>query len=328
MATPPTPETGRTPSGVPRVSVIIPAHNAESSIRTGLEDVLRQSVGDLEVIVIDDGSSDGTSIVARDTLSGGAGTTPWKILRLDGCGAAGARNHGIRAARGEFVAFLDDDDRWEPRKLELCLAKLEEERLDLVCHSERWIKANGSSRLRVYSDLFDPRVDPLVSLMRNNPFSTSAVVVRRERLMEAGLFDETLPSAEDYDLWIRLVMLPRFRVDFIDEPLGEYAVREGSESSKIDRRHDALVTIGRRYRRELQRVAGMGGLEYWVYRARTDFTSGLRYWGQGRYGKGLRLTVKGLMMWPFRLDWLVLGLKESLRAARTRWHGGSRAPRL
>jgi glycosyltransferase involved in cell wall biosynthesis len=297
----------------PRVTVVIPAYNAESSIRAALNDVLGQTFLDLEVIVCDDGSTDGTAEAARDTLAGGPARVPWRIYTLGRYGAAGARNYAIRAARGEFVAFLDDDDRWAPEKLEASLAAIDDDGLDLVCHSEFWVDQEGTRQLRVYRDLFNPAVHPVVSLMRNNPLSTSAVVVRREALITAGLFDESLPSAEDYDLWIRLAALPGFRMGFIDRALGEYALREGSESSKIQKRHRALSMIGERYRSQASTLSRWGPLEYWAYRARTEFTTGVRYVGQRRYARGVYLALKGLAMWPFRLDWVAFSLRQRSR---------------
>ena len=299
---------------MPRVSVVLPVYNAENTLRAALESVLSQTYKDFEVVVCDDGSKDRSREIAAEALSVLEGDR-WQMRVGERLGPGGARNAGIRAARGEFIAFLDDDDIWMGEKLAHCVRDLDRGPFDLVCHSEVWQDERGRRRVRRYRDLFDESREPVVSLLRNNPFSTSAVVVRRDRLLEAGLFDSSLPSAEDYDLWIRLVLLPDFRIGFIDEPLGTYSVREGSESSAIDRRVRALLEIGRRHRPALLAASNRGRLEYWIYLARIHFTTGLRYFRQRQRILGIRMLLKGFLMWPFRLDWLVLALKERMRPA-------------
>jgi glycosyltransferase involved in cell wall biosynthesis len=297
----------------PRVSVVVPVHNAAGTIERALRSVAAQTFGDWELLVCDDGSTDGSGALAAPFLTGADGRSRGRVLRLGGGGAASARNHGIRAAAGEFVAFLDDDDWWEPCKLERCVAALDAGSLDVVCHSEVWATEGGGSTVRHYSALFDPGVPPFVSLMRNNPFSTSALVVRHDRLVAAGPFDEALPSAEDYDLWIRIAMLPGVRIGFIDEPLGTYLVRPGSESSKVDRRLRALLVIGERYSAPLRRASRLGAFEPWAFRAKTYLTSGLRLAQQGDRARGARLAVAGLAMWPFRWDLLSYAVRERRR---------------
>jgi glycosyltransferase involved in cell wall biosynthesis len=306
--------------GPPLVSIVIPAYNAERTIVTALESVIRQSSQDFEVILCDDGSTDQTVESAKNVLSGIGNQRRSRILSLGGRGAAAARNAGVRAARGELVAFLDDDDRWEPEKLARCVGAIQSQGLDLVCHAEVWEWEDGRRRLRVYSDLFNTRIAPLTSIIRNNPLSTSAVMVRRTRLMAAGLFDESLPSAEDFDLWLRLSILPELKIGFIDEPLGVYAVRSGSESSKVHRRREALLIIGKRFRSRLIRSGPFGNVDYWAYRSRVDVTSGLRYLRGGRPLHGAALAAWGLLRWPFRFDWLRLAWRERRRNSRLSHH--------
>lgn len=296
---------------LPRVSVVIPAYNAERTLPAALASVGAQGYRDFEVLVCDDASTDRTREVATEALRAG-GVARWRVLALPKGNAAASRNHGIRAARGELVAFLDDDDSWEPTKLARSVAAIDAGPLDLLCHSEVWRSDDGAQRLRHYDELFDPNVPPVVSLFRNNPFSTSAVVVRRAHLLEAGLFDESLPSAEDYDLWIRLALIPGIRIGFLRETLGTYTLREGSESARIDRRLRALLAIGDRYAEPLARAAH-GGLERWRYVGKTYFTTGIRYAQQGRRGLGLGMALGGFLMWPFRHEWVLLALRERRR---------------
>jgi hypothetical protein len=159
--------------------------------------------------------------------------------------------------------------------------------------------------------------------MRNNPFSTSAVLVNRARLIEAGGFDPTLPSAEDYDLWLRLAMLPGMRFGFVEQALGRYRVRAGSESSATDRRLQALLMIGERYADPVARASPLGGLEPWIFRAKTYMTTGIRLLRQRRIVRGLRLLLLGVAMWPFRLDLIRIAIAQrtARRTARRTAHG-------
>jgi glycosyltransferase involved in cell wall biosynthesis len=297
----------------PTVSVVIPTYNAEAAVLDALASVVSQTYTDWEILVCDDGSTDGTRAVAERYLAAQEGAR-WRILSLERGGPAETRNRGVREARGEWIAFLDDDDGWAPQKLQRCMEAVGAGRLDVVGHSEAWVDDAGRSRPHHYSALFDASVHPLVSLMRANPFSTSALVVRRSALLEAGLFDPQLPSAEDYDLWIRLAMLPEIRIGFIDEVLGTYRLRAGSESSRIDRRMRALLTIGARYGDALAAVSRLGRLESWMFRSKTYFTSGLRLLRQGSPGRGAGLVAIGLLMWPFRFDWIRFAQRQ--RATR------------
>lgn len=291
----------------------MPAHDAERTIVAALESVVALSFRDWEIVLCDDASTDGTRAAAEACLARHGVADRARVLALAHCGPSEARNAGIREARGEFVAFLDDDDTWEPAKLARCIEAIRAGSLDIVCHSEVWLDADtGARQVRHYSALFDAGVHPLVSLMRNNPFSTSALVVRRAHLLEAGLFDPSLPSAEDYDLWIRLAMIPGVRIGFLDEALGTYLLRQGSESSKIDRRLRALLAIGERYAAPLAAASRYGRLEGWMFRGKTYFTSGIRYAQQGSRVRGGAMALRGLLMWPFRFDWVLFAVRQRL----------------
>ena len=299
-------------SAAPLVSVVIPARNADATLSATLESVARQSYRPLEVLICDDGSTDRSLEIAEAFLAGQPDLTG-RLLHGEGRGASHARNLGIQAAEGELVAFLDSDDLWAPDKLTRSILALQQSGADLLCHSERWRDERGTERIVHYSGLFDARLPPGIALLRHNPFSTSAVTVRRARLRELGdrPFDEAIPSSEDYDLWIRLVSLPGFRVSFLDEPLGVYLVRSGgNESSRLQRRHAAMLEIGRRARTGFAGYPRTPALESLRYRAKVYVSSGRRYLSAGRPLRGTGMLVLGLVMWPFRLDWIVTWLKR------------------
>jgi glycosyltransferase involved in cell wall biosynthesis len=202
-------------AGEASVSVVIPAYNAADTIGRALDSVAAQTVPPDEVIVVDDGSTDGTAalVAARTDL-------PIRLIASPGrSGAAAARNLGIAAARGEFVAFLDADDEWLPEKLARQLAVIvPAPRMSFVaCRSFEYAH-DGSPIGPIHADV------PVVTgpeawrtLLAATFVSTPCVLARRSVLQAIGGFDQSLPIAEDQDLWIRLALAGE--VGFVDEVL-------------------------------------------------------------------------------------------------------------
>lgn len=214
----------------PRVSVVVPAWNAEGFIARTLSAVAAQTCKDFEVLVVDDGSTDRTAAEAERVLA--AAGMPGRCIRQANKKIAGARNTGIREARAELVAFLDHDDLWRPEKLAAVLAEFDAHpEADLVCHQEEVVKdgrvvgltRNGPWVERMYEKL----------LFEGNALSPSATVVRKAKLFEVGLFreDPEFNTVEDYDLWMRLAKVCRMR--FLDRVLGSYQLVERGASNRI-----------------------------------------------------------------------------------------------
>lgn len=214
----------------PRVSIVVPAWNAEAFIRRTLDTVAAQTFKDFEILVVDDGSSDGTKPAVDAWLAetGIAG----RCIRQPNKKIAGARNTGIREARAELIAFLDHDDLWFPSKLERVLAELDAHpEADLVCHQENVVKDGVFQHVTRNGPWVENMYEQL--LFEGNGLSPSAVTVKKAKLFEAGLFreDPEFNTVEDYDLWMRLAKICRMR--FLDKVLGEYQLVERGASNKI-----------------------------------------------------------------------------------------------
>jgi glycosyltransferase involved in cell wall biosynthesis len=187
---------------VPTVSVVIPVH-VSRYLRAAVDSVLAQTFDDYEIIVIDDGSPDppeieGWPAVTRKRLH---------YIRQHNQGPAAARNTGIRAARGVFVAFLDADDTWEPTYLEEQLAALGQDGgTELVYCSALMIGQPEADR-RTLMESTSPRgLVSCTSLLREEvAVFLSGVVAGREAILRAGLFDERFVHGEDFDLWLRML---------------------------------------------------------------------------------------------------------------------------
>lgn len=244
-------------SAQPLVSVVVPAHDHGRYLPQALESILGQQRVDLEVVVVDDGSTDGTSRVI-DRYCADARV---RGLAQPHQGASRARNHGIRQSHGRYIAFLDADDWWtEPDKLALQVGFLE-------AHPEvGWIFADmnhpGEAGGRGIAFLHDAgfyagesskaRLVPLTlaDLCRDGFLvPTGCVVVRRDCLEQAGLFDESLRMWEDLDLWIRLLRLSP--VAFLPRVVMARRIHSANAGSLRYRHLDDLRVLARRYRLDL-----------------------------------------------------------------------------
>ena len=201
----PTMATKSTKNQAPLVSVIIPAFKVASFIGKTLDSVLAQTFADFEVIVVNDGSPDTEEFERaiepfRDRIY---------YLKQENQGASVARNTGLQAARGEFVAFLDADDLWLPDYLQEQLRFINERGCDLVC-ADAILFGNGATENQTYmEELMDAapsegEVTFLQLLNTERHIITSGVVVRRQPIMDVGLFDKNLRNSQDFDLWLRL----------------------------------------------------------------------------------------------------------------------------
>jgi glycosyltransferase involved in cell wall biosynthesis len=207
-----------------RVSVIIPTYNRAALVKEAVASVLAQTCRDFEVLVVDDGSTDAT-LKALAPLEGRV-----KYLRREGRrGVSAARNLGLAAARGQWLAFLDSDDLWLPEKLARQLDFLAAHPEVLLCQTEEiWIRRG----VRVNQPLSHKKVagDLFFQSLERCCISPSAVLLN-QRLIEAhGGFDETIPAAEDYDLWLRLTW--RYQVGLVPEPL---VIKRGGHEDQLSR---------------------------------------------------------------------------------------------
>lgn len=225
----------------PKVSVVIPAYNAAAFVETALDVVRAQTYADYEVVVVDDGSSDGTHAVVERYFQNHS--TRGRCLRQENKKIAGARNAGVRAAEGEFISFLDSDDRWHPDKLAAVMKEFDAyPDTDVVCHAENIVGKGRKPRLRLYGPA---RRDMYKSqLFGGCALSTSATTLRRRAFDAAGGFreDPRFNTVEDYDLWMRLGKAGcRFR--FIDAPLGEYTMDDANSTRRVEYHHANLEAL-------------------------------------------------------------------------------------
>jgi teichuronic acid biosynthesis glycosyltransferase TuaG len=212
-----------------RISVVIPAYQAGPFIAATLDSVVAQTFAPAEVLIVDDGSVDNTCFIVEEFAER---FPSLNIILIKGMhkGPGAARNIGVKRASSTWIAFLDSDDIWFPDKLEMVAAAIAlNPTANFFCNNEI-IASNGDARTLVdYSRLYNFHLPLPGQLFRHNLFSTSAVVCKKEDVLAVGGFDETLSSAQDYELWLR--MSTSIVPVFIKKPLGLYVVREGNIST-------------------------------------------------------------------------------------------------
>ena len=207
------------------ISVIIPTWNRADRLANALQSAFAQSLPPAEVIVVDDGSTDDTRELVRSRFRDA------RYIYQQNKGVSSARNTGIAAASGDWIALLDSDDHWQPDKLEQQCEHLRTWPDYKICHSDEiWVR-NGT------------RVNPMKKHAKQGGhifrhclplcvISPSAVLIHRDLFTAVGLFDERLPACEDYDLWLRICA--RHPVLYIDQPL---ITKTGGHADQLSRRH-------------------------------------------------------------------------------------------
>jgi glycosyltransferase involved in cell wall biosynthesis len=207
----------------PTVSVIIPTYNRAGMLKEAIDSVLAQDFTDFELIVVDDGSTDDTPRILR------AYGSKIRVIRQPNQGVSAARNRGIAAASGRFIAFLDSDDLWLPCKLAIQIDFFKKNPDALICQTEEiWIRngvrVNPKERHRKVSGMiFEQSLDLCL-------VSPSAVMARAGLFDRFGLFDENLPACEDYDMWLRVSC--RCQIYLIHTPL---IIKRGGHADQLSR---------------------------------------------------------------------------------------------
>jgi glycosyltransferase involved in cell wall biosynthesis len=272
---------------VPQVSVVIPVHNRETLIGRAIDSVLRQTYTDFELLVVDDGSTDGT--VAR--VQAQTGDPRLRLLRhTTNRGAAAARNTAIMAARGEFIAFLDSDDEWLPDKLERQVACLASAPPDmLMCCSGYWMVRERSREVAARI----PRArgswrEALWDGCTLSPGSTA--FIRRRAFDIHGLFDERLGRLEDWDWLLRYARGHDLTV--VAEPLARIHIAERMRGEAV---HEAVTLMRAKH------AAVMRRLGFWPaarFRAALLMEEAVTGFYAGRYLRAVLYFIGSLATYP------------------------------
>ncbi len=223
----------------PTVSVIIPVYNGAGEVRRAIDSALGQKHTDVEVIVINDGSKDETGSVLAEYGD------QIRAINQQNRGLSRTRNNGIALSAGEWVAFLDHDDYWQPDKLSLQLKAAERTGFDVIYTNA----GNFGDVARVAELRSEPEAmaegDLLSQLLLDNFIVVSSVMIRRTVIQDMGGFDTSLPSVEDWDLWLKLASRG-VKFAAVGEPVTMYQWRAGSMSKNYELMRTTRQTIVKR----------------------------------------------------------------------------------
>jgi glycosyltransferase involved in cell wall biosynthesis len=299
-----------------RVSVVIPAYNHARYLPQAIESALAQTLAPAEVIVVDDGSTDDTPAVLAPYAD------RVRVVRQPNAGVSAARNHGVSLSTGEAVAFLDADDVWLPRKLELQCARMEADpEVGLVHVAVQDVDAEGKP-LGCHTGGLEGEGIAREMLFFRRPVilgGGSGAMVRRSVFDEVGGFDLDLGTSADWDLYYRIAS--RSKVAFVPEVLLHYRLHGSNMHGNIRRmEREMLHAYAKAFREpdpDLQRVRRR------CYGNLHSVLAG-SYFGAGQYGPFLRHTLKSLTLTPDNLRrYLAFPLRFLRRALGGRAAGAS-----
>lgn len=226
---------------MPKVSVVIPAFNASLFLDEAITSVIGQSFRDFEIVVVDDGSVDETRQVAERYPE-------VKYLYQQNRGESGARNTGIGHAEGCYLAFLDADDSFLPEKLEFQVSLLDRHPGIAIVYSDvNLCNASGTVRGLFSRQVCQPERDSsrvFQRLVRGNFLTVNSVLVRRKVLDQVGLFDESIHTFPDWDLWLRIAAEHEF--SYIDLPLANYRIHENMASRDFRKMWKGALAVRRK----------------------------------------------------------------------------------
>jgi glycosyltransferase involved in cell wall biosynthesis len=228
-------------AALPLVSVIIPVYNRAHTLPATLQSVQAQTWRPLEIVAIDDGSTDDSLALLRDFAA--ASDIPLQLRTRGNRGVTASRNEGLGLARGEFIAFVDSDDLWSPDKIERQMGLLSARPEIGLCHT-------GVEQIDEHARPLQRYLDPdpacrgrwLLAQIESNHIQTSSVLMRREVFESTGRFDESLRACEDWDYWIRVAS--RHGIEFLPEHLTQmrqHAVRLSRDVELMRTSHFAVL---------------------------------------------------------------------------------------
>jgi glycosyltransferase involved in cell wall biosynthesis len=218
----------------PALSIVIPSYNVAPYIEAAIVSALDQTFTDLEIIVVNDGSTDDTPEVIERTAA--ARNDPrLKVVHRTNGGLAAARNTGIETATGAYIGFLDSDDIWHPTKAEKHLRQMRADPSIGISfsHSAYLTESGQPTGGYLFAEKMTPTLHDMIR--RNHVGNGSTPIVRRDCFERAGLFREELKSCEDYEMWCRILWSTDYRAEAIAEPLTFYRLRDSSLSFNFEK---------------------------------------------------------------------------------------------
>ncbi|MBI3941600.1 MAG: glycosyltransferase [Chloroflexi bacterium] len=271
-------------ANMPQVTVIIPTHNSHGLVTGAIDSVLRQTFADLELIVVDDGSTDNTG-----ELIAAIHDPRLRTIYQRNRERSAARNTGLAAAQGAYVAFLDDDDFFLPEKLELQMQALAQDATAGAVYSDVLLCDSQGHRLKIAATAMGteghPTGDIFEALTRKNFLTIGAALVRRTCLPPAIRFDESLSAFEDWDFWLRVAQENRFA--YRPGPVAGYRMHSAMTSRNRQKMWRGALAV----RQKLHTMARFPSLSP-AARQYSHYQLGLLHCLAGDMGQGRRNLIQ------------------------------------
>jgi glycosyltransferase involved in cell wall biosynthesis len=270
-----------------KVSVIIPTCNRPNLLPAAIRSVLNQTFRDFDVVVVDD-ASDG----AVDEIIKGFEDKRVRWIRHNSRrGGAAARNTGIRNSHGDYIAFLDDDDEWYPEKLACQMKVMERSRSEVGAVYGGYYEVDRTTG-KIRGQMVPTRRGDLYStLLESNPIgTTSCILIKRACLEKVGLFDESLPSFQDRDLWIRIAR--EFHFDYVQDPLLNYFVHPDRVWTNLEALMKGLEIM-------LKKYGSSPAFKKQCSRRYLEFS--VKFCEADQVRNGRRALLKSIGLYPYRI---------------------------
>lgn len=279
----------------PTVSIIIPTYNRSRLLARAVKSVLNQTYQNFELIIVDDGSTDDT----REIVAGFNDKRIRYVRHEENKGEAAARNTGIKAARGGYIAYQDSDDEWLPEKLAKQMKLLEDASPEVgVIYTGFWKTENHKRTYVPFSWVSRKNGDIHKELLKGNFIGSPAVLIKKECFNKVGLFDENLRNLVDWEMWIRISKHYHFRC--VDEPLVIAHYDLDNVSDNPGSLIDALVLVLEKNRCELEPEKKLLA-KHWM-------NIGNLLVAKGEVKKGRHYIVSALRLYPFSIRLLAAAL--------------------
>lgn len=276
------------------VSVIIPTYNSAKYIRDAIDSVLQQTYSEFEILVIDDGSTDDTKTIVTENYPQ---VTYYPVPHK---GVSTARNYGITNAKGEYVAFLDADDKWLPQKLELQLACFKiNNSLGMVFTENFSFDENGIINTKFYKRERLMCGDIVKNIFLKSYVGTSTVMVKKAVFSTVGLFKTNLTIGEDDNLWMRIAL--RYPVELVDESLMSYRKSAGSLTRKSGCFFKEVYKSIRTIQKDFPDLSTrLGKRVFRLKYASIFFSEGYSYFSQDKYAKANKYFLRSYLNNPYK----------------------------
>ena len=271
---------------MPKVSVIIATYNRAHYIKEAVDSVLAQTFKDYEIVIVDDGSTDATKQVLQEYGD------KIRYFYQDNQGQAKALSHAVREAKGEYLAFIDDDDMWLPEKLAIQMQVFTTNGdIGLVASSMYLTDKNGNIT-STWGKPADVK-ENFESLFEENIIGFPSVVVRKDLVNRVGGFDETLITTQDYDLWLRLSKICQFKC--IDIPLIKWRIHGSNKhQNKVQKLKDRLYIF-----LKPENMAHLGYIKRRIRISKIYYTHAEYFQNMGLYDLASKTYFKSAVINPF-----------------------------